>query len=81
MSYKSESDGTWTASELINIFQTHYQHEDVGSMLLKVNENASKAHAEKGYKQSCQLVFTTTKKVYLSSTATGKVYHVRANLS
>ena len=68
MGFKSESDGTWAVSELVEIFSKHYKHEDIGSMLLKVNENASKAHAKKGCKQPCQLVFTTTKKVYLPST-------------
>jgi hypothetical protein len=68
VSFKSESDGTWAVSELVEIFSKHYKHEDISSMLLKVNENASKVHAKKGYKQPCQLVFTTTKKVYLPST-------------
>jgi hypothetical protein len=74
---KSESDGTWAVCELVEIFKAHREHEDISSMLLKVNENACKAHAKKGYKQPCQLVFTTTKKIYLPSTAIGKVYHVR----
>ena len=62
-------DGTWIAAELVDIFKKHYKEQDVCSMLVKANGKVSAKHAEKEYKQPCQLVFTTTKIVELSSTS------------
>ena len=72
VSFKSEKDGTWIVSELLEILK-HHKDQDVCSMLLKVNDNASKAHAKKGYKRPCQLVFTTTRIVKFPPTAGSNV--------
>jgi hypothetical protein len=67
-SFKSVDDGTWIADALVDTFKKNYKDQDVCSMLVKVNENVSAVHAKREYKQPCQLVFTTTKMVKLSST-------------
>ena len=70
-SFKGRKDGTWVISALTEIFTSHCNNQDVCSMLLNVNKNASSAHAKKGFKQSCQLVFTTTEIVKFRSTRYG----------
>jgi hypothetical protein len=71
VSFKNEEDGTWIADVLVKTFQNHYEEQDVLSMLVKVNKDASAEHAKDkhgGYKQPCQLVFTTTKIVKFPTT-------------
>jgi hypothetical protein len=68
VSFKNEKDGTWITDEFVKTFQNHYKEQDISSMLLKVNKDASAEHAKNGYKQPCQLVFTTTKIVKFPST-------------
>jgi hypothetical protein len=66
-SFNSENGGTWACSVFFEMFPEYNEDVDICSMLLRVNEIASKEHAKKDYKQSCQLVYTTTKKVYFPS--------------